>query len=932
VFDLYFRYHKSNLCSQFFLFFFALVIWLFVAYPVHAQNSDIIHLPVSTAEQGIPVAIVAKSFASEDVARALLFFRQLGATSYQKQRMVKSGDEFKGNIPAEMVMPEAVEYYAVFYWRSGKTSSHPANEPEILPHVIFVKSQSDVEWLEVLYPEPNSVILEKRPEISAAFVSGTFTVDEVKIKLDEEDITQKCELTEDFLLYLPEEELAVGYHRLTVQVQPADTYKERQEASWYFRIAGRPPLLTRPNGFASILWQRNDATSDSPFMLYAPGSNVNVTAQLSSELFARQLNVWFNRSSLYQTKYTELSVSLTGKRFQINAGDIFPVFSPLTLDSMPARGGQVDFSIKSMTLSAVAAQTNLFIGEDDILTALLKNRFAGGRAEFNLPYGISPSLVFLYATDSGEEEDAPLLVSKRYYLYSGAINLSLPRRFRISAEWARNEKRNTYESAEIDFESSEYLIGDVFFMRIKRLATPLSVELSYQDVGENFSPEVNPFWESGRSRAKTRYLMPVNCEPDQISTKKRLCLLWYFIFACSLLICPVTLVADDEVIAFFFDAEAHPVDSDSDGVYDVIAVRFDIDLDRDVALDVTVIAKLYNANDVSVATSTITVKVEGQKEGYEQIKLTPNPNIAGTYYVHLMLFDLSDELYLDNIRYEPEVDVPITAYFADVGIDSSLENITVTFDVDLVQEGAHPVLVESLLVDSSGEVVKTIPTDYEISGEEIDPRSIVFAPEVEDAYSVILWVYADELPSDSYIQPVIWPAGHGTYFREYDARFIPKSGDFGNLIEVQFEIDLAYAIVYPVFVESILYNSNGEATAYNSLSYFTNSFEDDRKMLTLSPEPPISGIYYVELGVYVNGIRSAQGYIGDISYIAPDEKFPAWDVNQDGIVDIIDIVFVGRNFGTNEDSADVNGDLTVDILDLVLVGKHFGEQTDDLLP
>ena len=288
------------------------------------QKRDIIHIPVTTAEQGVAVAIVAKSFASENVARAMLFFRRLGGESYQKQRMVKEGDEFIGNIPAEIIMPEAVEYYLAFYGRAGKTYSHPADEPEILPHVMFVKSQAEVDWLEILYPEANSVIFEKRPEISAVFLLGTLTVDAVKVKLDEEDVTQKCELTEDFFLYVPEEELAVGLHRLTIQIPPTSASEERQSVreapprgpravdgfSWHFRIAGRPTLLTRPNGFASILWQRNDATSDSPFLLYNPGSNVNVTAQLSSKLFARQLSIWFNRSSLYQTKDTELSSSL----------------------------------------------------------------------------------------------------------------------------------------------------------------------------------------------------------------------------------------------------------------------------------------------------------------------------------------------------------------------------------------------------------------------------------------------------------------------------------------------------------------------------------------------------------------------------------------------------------------------------------------------
>ncbi len=56
-----------------------------------------------------------------------------------------------------------------------------------------------------------------------------------------------------------------------------------------------------------------------------------------------------------------------------------------------------------------------------------------------------------------------------------------------------------------------------------------------------------------------------------------------------------------------------------------------------------------------------------------------------------------------------------------------------------------------------------------------------------------------------------------------------------------------------------------------------------------------------------------------------------WDVNGDNTVNILDLVFVGRQFGAtppDNPAADVNGDGTVDILDIVLIGQHFGESYD----
>ena len=60
----------------------------------------------------------------------------------------------------------------------------------------------------------------------------------------------------------------------------------------------------------------------------------------------------------------------------------------------------------------------------------------------------------------------------------------------------------------------------------------------------------------------------------------------------------------------------------------------------------------------------------------------------------------------------------------------------------------------------------------------------------------------------------------------------------------------------------------------------------------------------------------------------PAVKEQPCDVNQDGKVDLLDLVIVGLHFGESPPTdlrADVNGDNTIDIADLVLIGVHFGE-------
>ncbi len=51
-----------------------------------------------------------------------------------------------------------------------------------------------------------------------------------------------------------------------------------------------------------------------------------------------------------------------------------------------------------------------------------------------------------------------------------------------------------------------------------------------------------------------------------------------------------------------------------------------------------------------------------------------------------------------------------------------------------------------------------------------------------------------------------------------------------------------------------------------------------------------------------------------------------YDVNEDGKINILDLVIVAQAFGESDDKADVNGDGTVNILDLVAVASNLGEE------
>ena len=66
-----------------------------------------------------------------------------------------------------------------------------------------------------------------------------------------------------------------------------------------------------------------------------------------------------------------------------------------------------------------------------------------------------------------------------------------------------------------------------------------------------------------------------------------------------------------------------------------------------------------------------------------------------------------------------------------------------------------------------------------------------------------------------------------------------------------------------------------------------------------------------------------------------DSEFLTWDINQDGQVNVLDLIQVAQRLGSSvpaDHKADVNGDGIVNVLDLITVAQHFGESTTSASP
>jgi hypothetical protein len=61
----------------------------------------------------------------------------------------------------------------------------------------------------------------------------------------------------------------------------------------------------------------------------------------------------------------------------------------------------------------------------------------------------------------------------------------------------------------------------------------------------------------------------------------------------------------------------------------------------------------------------------------------------------------------------------------------------------------------------------------------------------------------------------------------------------------------------------------------------------------------------------------------------PTPTFPAWDINMNGCINVLDLIMVGQHFGETGEHGwireDVNHDGVISVLDVIIIGQHFGE-------
>ena len=245
-------------------------------------------------------------------------------------------------------------------------------------------------------------------------------------------------------------------------------------------------------------------------------------------------------------------------------------------------------------------------------------------------------------------------------------------------------------------------------------------------------------------------------------------------------------------------------------------------------------------------------------------------------------------------------------------------------------------------VSSATVLVDTAPEFTSIAAKSVDEgQSLGFTVSATDADGDDLTYTATSLPSgasfDAGTATFSWTPSEGDA-GSYEAVFEVTDGYLTDTVSVSITvtplnhvpiISLFEPADNSVFEEGSTINVNVVASDEDgqSLSYVIKI--DGSQVSTASSYAWETG--YESAGTHTIEVIVSDGIdeVSSSSTVTITDLQPRWDVNEDGIVNVLDITLIGQNYGTTYTSDyprwDVNQDATVNIQDLSIVAGHFGE-------
>jgi len=241
--------------AAFIPFFFT--FWLSLS-TLHAQvSTSIASVSPTEAVSETPLTLRAELRQGETIERAYFVYRAFTESEWNQIEMELLGNTAIAKLRSTAVSPPYIEYYFVLVNRSGAMESYPLSEssdPLVRPpsktlQLPVINKEDDLQAV-FLSPELNTTFEASDVLISVSlFRADTIVVRRaIKIILDGADVSQYAVLSDDILVYVPDNhglKLKPGRHKVTVLLYNRQGILHRR-VSTYFNVLGEGELLELP--------------------------------------------------------------------------------------------------------------------------------------------------------------------------------------------------------------------------------------------------------------------------------------------------------------------------------------------------------------------------------------------------------------------------------------------------------------------------------------------------------------------------------------------------------------------------------------------------------------------------------------------------------------------------------------------------------------
>jgi len=331
------------------------ILLLCLAAAVSAQVSTrVVRVTPAEAPPGAPVRITVELQQAASIERVLFLYRPFGTSLYRTLVLELLGNRATGLLPADALIPPALEYYIVLRDRSGSLETYPQTEsanpiatpPQNTRRLQVMSGPARTPLVVFLSPEPSAIVAPEDVLVSVSLyrTDSTIVRRSTKVLVDQTDVTTSAVFSDDIIVFIPSNTgmtLSPGKHTVTVKLfdrngSPAGS------SSIFFTVPGEARPRLPESGERRF-------TYDASFMAETRHEEVGSAGE------------WYNRAGLqFRGNYGDLRVTsnlfatseeksyrqpqnryyIGGELpwIKVGLGDTYPDFPSLILSGVRVRG------------------------------------------------------------------------------------------------------------------------------------------------------------------------------------------------------------------------------------------------------------------------------------------------------------------------------------------------------------------------------------------------------------------------------------------------------------------------------------------------------------------------------------------------------------------------------------------------------------------